>query len=209
LKAIIIENEESAARGMARLLETFCPDVEIIGIANDGFEGIELVNNLRPNIIFLDIEMPRINGFQVLNKLHDRSVNVVITTAHDNYAIQAIKHQAIDYLLKPIDPVELMSVINKVQVLIGRNEYIKDMELKFSNYSDEELEMNIDYELTRQYDLSKREIEILKLSLKVKSAKEISDQLFLSIYTVNKHLQNIYKKMNVNSRFELEKKIKG
>lgn len=115
LKAVLIDDEENGRISLRKKLETWCPDVRLLGEANGAAEGIELIEKFDPDIVFLDIEMPRVNGFEMLEKLSPVSFHLVFTTAHDQYAIEAIKNRAFDYLLKPVDIEELKTCINKVR----------------------------------------------------------------------------------------------
>lgn len=191
---------------MVWLLEKHCPNVEVVDVATNSLDGVKLINKLRPDIIFLDIEMPKLNGFEVLEKIEDKSAHVVFTTAYDYYAVQAFKHSPVDYLLKPVGPKELVEVINRSEALITREAYIKKIESRFS--AENQGKAEVDLSDFFKDDLTKRELQILELSIKMKLAKDISAHIHLSPLTVNKHLQNIYKKLKVKNRFELLKKIR-
>lgn len=207
MRAVIIDDEENAAKAMAQIIEIFCSDVTVVGLATDAVEGIKLVKNLLPDILFLDVEMPKLNGFEVLEQLNEVLLNVIFTTAYDQYAIQAIKHNALAYLLKPIDPSDLIDAFNKVKSILDKDRLIKEIELKVDVLQNFKIDFND--KRIRKYELSKREIEISELLVNGKSAKEISEQLFLSILTVYKHVQNVYKKMKVKSIIELSKKLRA
>lgn len=206
MKAIVIDNETWAVKGLVFLLEKYCPNVEVVDVATNALDGVKLINKLRPNIIFLDIEMPKLNGFEVLEKIADRSAHVVFITAHDFYAFQAIKHNPVDYLLKPVGPKELVEVVKKSEALINREEHIRKIESRFK--AENEGKAEVDLNDIFKNELTKREIEILQVFLKTKSSKEISAQVHLSPLTVDKHLQNIYKKLKVGNKFDLLKKIR-
>ena len=98
-----------------KLLDILFGEIDIVGTANNVKEGVELVNSLQPNLIFLDIQMPEMDGFTLLENLTNRKFNLIFTTAHDEFALKAIKVSAIDYLLKPVDKDELMEAIEKIQ----------------------------------------------------------------------------------------------
>lgn len=115
IKAIIIDDEPKGRLALHEKIKAYCPVVEIIGEAADGFEGIELIENLKPELLFLDIEMPHMNGFEMLGKVREKNFFIIFTTAYDQYAIQAIKCSAFDYLLKPVDIEELKIAVNKVE----------------------------------------------------------------------------------------------
>lgn len=103
LRALIVDDEELARRGLLRRLETL-PNIEVIGQASNGFEALELIGELSPDVVFLDIQMPGMNGFEVIAKLQSDTLPLVVfTTAYDQYAVDAFKVHAIDYLLKPVE----------------------------------------------------------------------------------------------------------
>ena len=99
MKALIID-DESLARDLVRsYLEDF-EDIEIVGEFSDGFQGLKGINDLNPDIVFLDVQMPKLTGFEMLELL-DTPCNIIFTTAYNEYAIKAFEHNAVDYLLKP------------------------------------------------------------------------------------------------------------
>ncbi len=114
IKSVIIEDESKSAEVLAQLLKKNCPEVEVIGRAENVKEGIEVVSNLNPDLIFLDVMMPDGSGFEVLEKLGGLKFNVIFTTATDKFAVKAIKYSALDYLLKPINAEELVLAVRKV-----------------------------------------------------------------------------------------------
>ncbi|RWU10115.1 LytR/AlgR family response regulator transcription factor [Pedobacter chitinilyticus] len=113
-KTIIIEDEQLARQRLKRLLNNY-QEVEIIAEAENGLEGLELIKKHQPDLIFLDIEMPILNGFEMLSKLGERQPKVVFTTAYDQYAIKAFDEGSIDYLLKPIELERLDKTIHKLK----------------------------------------------------------------------------------------------
>lgn len=117
LKAIIIDDEQPSIDAIKKIIVEFCPTVEIIDSTNSPSQGIQLVNTKKPDILFLDIEMPNLNGFDVLEAIDDKNVNVIFITAYDHYAIKAFKVNAIDYILKPINVKEIIKAVNKVSEL--------------------------------------------------------------------------------------------
>ena len=114
IKAILIEDEKKSRDVLAHLLQKNCPDISIIGIAENVKAGIEIVHNLKPELIFLDVMMPDGSGFDVLEKISDLKFDVIFTTASEKFAVKAIKFSALDYLLKPIDAEELKAAVKKV-----------------------------------------------------------------------------------------------
>ena len=115
LRAIIIEDEELNRQRLHELVKNHCPTVEVAALACDGFEGIKVIRELKPDFIFLDIQMPRINGFQMLEMYGEFDFEVVFVTAFDHYAIKAIKFSAFDFLLKPVDTDELKATVERLQ----------------------------------------------------------------------------------------------
>ena len=112
-KAIIIDDERLARNELKKLLSEF-PEVEVIDEAANANEGIEKIEALNPDLIFLDIQMPGKTGFDMLEEL-DRAPHVIFTTAYDEYALKAFEVNALDYLMKPIEPKRLADAIQKVQ----------------------------------------------------------------------------------------------
>ena len=113
-KVIIIDDEAKGRLALRQKLTDYCPEVEVVAEADNGPEGIFLIEHHKPRIVFLDIEMPRMNGFDMLNEMEDKNFHIIFTTAYDHYAIKAIKFAAFDYLLKPIDIEELKMAIAKI-----------------------------------------------------------------------------------------------
>lgn len=119
--AIIIDDELKGRIALSQKLQDYCSDVRLLGEAENGEEGIKLIEKLRPDIVFLDIEMPRMDGFEMLLRLPQKNFDLIFTTAYDQYAIKAIKYAAFDYLLKPIDIEELKLAVSKSNQLHNRN----------------------------------------------------------------------------------------
>lgn len=115
LKAIIIDDETAAIRALTVLIEKHTPHVQLVASTSACAEGISLIEEQRPDIVFLDISMPDMNGFSLLQKLRYKDFHLVFTTAHERYAIQAIKHHASGYLLKPVDIDELKQAVEMIE----------------------------------------------------------------------------------------------
>lgn len=114
LTAIIIDDEQKGRLALKQKLQDYCPQVKLLAEAGDGAQGLMMIEKLEPDFIFLDIEMPRMDGFEMLNQLKDKNFQIIFTTAYDQYAIKAIKYAAFDYLLKPIDIEELKTAVEKI-----------------------------------------------------------------------------------------------
>lgn len=113
LKSILIDDERLARSELKRMLDEF-PDIEIIGEAANATEGIEKIETLNPDLIFLDIQMPGKTGFDMLTEL-DKAPHVIFVTAYDEYALKAFEVNALDYLMKPVEPKRLADAILKVK----------------------------------------------------------------------------------------------
>jgi two-component system LytT family response regulator len=114
IKAVIIDDEQPSIDTLRWKLENYCPDVQVQAAFNDPAEGVNWLKTNPPDLLFLDIEMPMLNGFDVLEEVgRDISFDIIFTTAYDNFGIQAVKFSALDYLLKPVQNKELKEAIDK------------------------------------------------------------------------------------------------
>ncbi|QMW01088.1 LytR/AlgR family response regulator transcription factor [Spirosoma foliorum] len=113
LRAVLIDDETNAREALTNLLRLLCPEVAIVGEAKNADQGIELIQNVKPNLVFLDIQMPGKTGFDLLASFEKVDFGVIFTTAYQEFAIRAFRFSAIDYLLKPIDPDELQAAVEK------------------------------------------------------------------------------------------------
>ncbi len=116
IKSIIVDDEPKSRKNLRDLLGEYCKQVEIIGEAASAAEALKLITLIKPDLLFLDIEMPGGSGFNLLKSISNQPFEVIFVTAFDKYGIQAIKFCAIDYLLKPIDIFELTKAIEKVVI---------------------------------------------------------------------------------------------
>lgn len=119
LNVLLIDDEPLAVSRLRRLLSPYPDDFEIIGEAANGMEGLALIEQLRPDLIFLDIEMPLMSGFEMLSKLQRMPI-VVFVTAFDQYAIRAFEENSIDYLLKPVEAERLDKTVEKIRKFQAR-----------------------------------------------------------------------------------------
>ena len=136
IRTLIIEDEVLARN----LLKSFLQEIEtleLIGECENGFEGVKAINDLKPDLIFLDIQMPKINGFELL-ELIDHKPFIIFTTAYDQYALKAFEFNAADYLLKPFSKERLAESINKVADRMTNQELNSNITEKISNYPREE-----------------------------------------------------------------------
>ena len=122
IKSIIVDDEKHGRENLAGILNQYCPEINIEGEADSVESGISLIKNTVPDLVFLDIEMPKADGFQLLEHLKDFHFEVIFVTAFDNYAIRAIRFSAADYILKPININHLKAAIDKVVERIQQKE---------------------------------------------------------------------------------------
>ena len=114
INAIIIDDESHCLVTLSMLLDEYCPEVKILEQCNSAKKGLEAIEKHKPHLVFLDIEMPTMNGFEMLEHVNQLNFSIIFTTSYDQYAIKAIRFSALDYLLKPVDPKELESAVKKV-----------------------------------------------------------------------------------------------
>lgn len=114
LRAVIIDDESSGLISLELLIKKYTDNVKVVAAVTDAAKAIDLINDYRPEIVFLDIQMPNLDGFEMLQRLTFRGFHLVFTTAHKSYALRALKQGAVDYLLKPVDPAELKQAVERV-----------------------------------------------------------------------------------------------
>ena len=136
LKAILIDDEPECLKSLAHDLKMHCPGVQILEQCQSGKEGIKAINTGHPDVVFLDIDMPYINGFDLLEMVPNVDFEVIFTTAYDKYALQAFRISAVDYLLKPIDATALTEAVNKVRILRERGNTPKQISFLIQQIKD-------------------------------------------------------------------------
>lgn len=115
IRCILIDDEKNALEMMEWLIKTYCPSVEIAAMCSSAEQGIEAIHKLKPDVVFLDIEMPKMNGFDMLEQFDKLFFDVVFCTAYDQFAIKAFKYSALNYLLKPVDPADLKATVQRIE----------------------------------------------------------------------------------------------
>ncbi|MFT3824321.1 MAG: LytTR family DNA-binding domain-containing protein [Chitinophagaceae bacterium] len=113
LRTILVDDEKNNLENLTGLLQTYCPQTEIVATALNAEEGKSAIVQWRPDLLFLDIQMPGKNGFDLLKELKEYDFEVIFVTAYDQYAIQAVKFSAVDYLLKPVSITELQEAVDR------------------------------------------------------------------------------------------------
>lgn len=115
MRAILIDDEPDNVRLLALQLGRHCPQVDVVGQFTDSVDGLKAIQQLHPSLVFLDIEMPLMNGFQLLEKVGEITFHIVFVTAYDQYAVRAFRFSALDYLLKPIDTIDLIAAVRRAE----------------------------------------------------------------------------------------------
>lgn len=127
IRALIIDDEEHGIKSLELLLAKYCPEIKLVASSSSPRQSIELINDYQPDIVFLDIYMPEMNGFDLLEQLSFRNFHLIFTTAYREYALKALKANAFDYLLKPIDFEELQKAVEKVKLKQSNNHKIAEL----------------------------------------------------------------------------------
>lgn len=126
IKSVLIDDDSNLRKGMKALLGMVAPEIKIVGEAGQVEAAVQLIENLKPQVIFLDIQLTEGTGFDVLEKLVEKwgtiESHIVFITAYEQYAIKAFKFSALDYLLKPVDPDELKKVVDKIKKIVQKEQ---------------------------------------------------------------------------------------
>jgi two-component system LytT family response regulator len=175
IKAVIIDDEQHSIETLKWKLENYCPEVEVMVAFDNPAKGVEYLKQHPPNLLFLDIEMPMLNGFDVLEELgKDLPFDIIFTTAYDNFGIQAVKFSALDYLLKPVQNKELKDAIDK---------HMKKAQQKVPSEQLEVLLSNVQAE---------RKGKVGKIALASKESIEFVDAPDIIFCEANSNYTNVY-----------------
>jgi len=216
IRTVIVEDEKNSFLLLTKLLEKYCPSVKIIGTAHNVAEAVKVLNAEKPDLVFMDVNMPDGDGFEVLERVQDREFAVIFTTAYDRYAMKAFEFSALHYLLKPIDHKELQEAIKRFENSKPENLLESKLKVMADSLSAQpqkimvpssnglivvELDDIIRCESTNNYTIFHlKDGKPLMVSKPISSYEEIlSDLHFLRIH--NKHLINLkYVKRYVKGR---------
>jgi two-component system, LytTR family, response regulator len=133
LRALLVDDEKNNLENLKFLLEQDCAGIEVAGMAENGLQAREWLQHNKTDVIFLDISMPVETGFEMLQKIAVQEFRVIFVTAHDEYAMQAIKASAVDYLLKPVNIAELQQAVNKLHESFNNRTYLQQKNELISN----------------------------------------------------------------------------
>lgn len=133
IRALIIDDEKKGITILKQLLQRHCPQAEVVATSSNPKEAIALIAEHKPNLVFMDIEMPGMNGFELLKSLDEINFEVIFTTAFNEYAVKAIRFSALDYLLKPIDAEELKTAVRRMETKMKSSAQKENLEQFFQN----------------------------------------------------------------------------
>jgi two-component system, LytTR family, response regulator len=128
IKAILIDDEPNAREVLSKMLGFYCPHVEVVGMAGSVADAFIAIQKFKPNIVFLDIEMQGETGFDLIEKFQNPNFSVIFVTGYDQYALKAIKFSALDYLLKPVNEVELVNAVEKAKQTIETKTHMNGLQ---------------------------------------------------------------------------------
>jgi two-component system LytT family response regulator len=143
LEAVIVDDEIKALQSLTWELTNFSDEINVSASFTNPFEALEYLKSNTPDCLFLDIEMPTMDGFQFIQKLTNKNFPVVITTAYNQYALKALKNEAIDYLLKPIDTDDLQETISKIKKFNSKNFTAEKLEQILINFNSKSINKRI------------------------------------------------------------------
>ena len=140
IRGIIVEDELHSRETLRGLLDRYCRNVEVVAEADSYRGGLEVIREHKPDVVFLDIQMPDGSGFKMLEELDEVDFEIIFTTAFDQFAIKAIKYSALDYLLKPIDPHELVRATKKVENKLSKHTVDQNIQVLLDNIKSRDAE---------------------------------------------------------------------
>ncbi len=158
LKVVLVDDEESARDVLENLLLRFCPQVELLAKCTNVPEAVKAIQTHQPDLVFLDIEMPRYAGYEIVEFFDEINFHIVFVTAYEHYALRAFEIAAIDYLLKPIDIERLKFAVERVQQLVNFQQQSERLELFRSSMENRKLEKIIISDKGQQFILPLTEI---------------------------------------------------
>jgi two-component system LytT family response regulator len=138
IRGIIVEDEKHSRETLVGLLKRYCKNVAVVAEADSYRSGLAVIKEHNPDVVFLDIQMPDGSGFRLLEEVGQVNFEIIFTTAFDQFAIKAIKYSALDYLLKPIDPEELVNALKKVEVRLSNQGVNENIQVLLENIKSKE-----------------------------------------------------------------------
>lgn len=133
IKTILVDDEPGNSEILASILKQYCPSVSVAGSCLDIADAERMINELKPQLIFLDIQMPNGSGFDLLDKIRNKAMEVIFVSAYDSFLLQAIRYSALDYILKPVSVIELVAAVQRAEERLAGQSVTKQLELLISN----------------------------------------------------------------------------
>jgi DNA-binding NarL/FixJ family response regulator len=204
IRVLLADDQKLFAESLRTLIETYAEDIEVVGIASDGVEAVQLCEELSPDLILMDVRMPNMDGVEATQKIFEKTTSVRImvlsTFDEDEYVKTALHYGASGYLLKDISPTELIASIRAIiEGAIQISPSVAEKLVDRIYYKTENHESNLSWYNT----LSNREKEIFKLVSKGYGNRQIAEELFIAEQTVRNYVSSMYSKLGVNDRFQI------
>jgi two-component system LytT family response regulator len=198
LQILLVDDERDALEALEWKLKNYVENIEVT-ICDSPIKAIDIINKDKPDVVFLDIQMPEMDGFTMIEKLDYRDFNLIFTTAHDEFALKAIKVSAIDYLLKPVDKDELLVAMNKIKASSKEGNLLENkLQLLLNNLNDNSDKINISAD-GKVYLLDKDDVVMLKSDKSYTTIYLKSEQQIL----VSKTLKEVEKKFQFSNFFRV------
>jgi two-component system, LytTR family, response regulator len=132
-RSIIVEDEIASQELLSSIITEYCQDIEIVGIASSRDEGVKMILSLKPDIVFMDIQLGDETSFEILEILPNRDFKLIVTTAYTDYALTAFKYEAVDYLLKPFSPKDVIKAVGRITLKLDQSKSFLDLEKVIKN----------------------------------------------------------------------------
>ena len=215
IRTVLVDDQILFVENLKIVLEHRSDDIKVIGIAKDGREAVSMVKRFSPDIVLMDVRMPKMDGVEATKILSECDLETKIlmltTFKDDEYALKALQYGAVGYLLKNIPPNELITSIrlaNEGTILIAPSIARAFMKLDTQSNISRSTLLQSNKEILDLYKtISKREKEVLKLITKALDNREISERLFLSEQTVKNYIYTIYSKLDIHDRVRVMKLV--
>jgi len=197
LNILLVDDEKDALEALEWKLNNYIENVNVT-TCNSPIKAVDIINTTKPDVVFLDIQMPEMDGFSLIEALKFRDFNLIFTTAHDEFALKAIKVSAIDYLLKPVDKDELLSAMKKIKKSENNSLLENKLQLLLNNLNDNNDKINISAD-GKVYLLDKEDVIMLKSDKSYTTIFLTSEQQII----VSKTLKEVEKKFQFPEFFRV------
>ena len=145
VRTVIVEDEEASRQLLLSIIDEYCPYIKLLGVATTVETAIQLIHKVQPDLVFLDIHIGQQTGFDVLDGLDEKEFKIIITTAHDEYALKAFKYEAIDYILKPYTPKDVIKSVQRIKEKLEESKAFRQLEKVIKNSLQQKESENISF----------------------------------------------------------------